>query len=137
MGRKRTAQTEQVNEATAAEPVAEPVIASEAVGDESERRYPPEPNPRSWVHHNQAGVRLRERREPYQSEILFAEKPSQEVIDYVKDQGFRWNGQERMWTRPVDYVSQAQDRLVASRTYSKVVDMILQEKGVEPERTPF
>ena len=68
--------------------------------------------------------------EPYQAELLFKEKPPQEVIDYIKEQGFRWNGYEKLWARPENYSTQAQDRLTASRTYHKVVELLAEAKGV-------
>jgi hypothetical protein len=99
----------------------------------SEREYPPEPNPRPWAHNKVAGVQLLTHRDPYEAALAFAEKPPQEVIDCMKENGFRWNGQGKVWTRAVNFETQAQDRLVASRTYHKVVGMLLQAKGATPE----
>jgi hypothetical protein len=104
-----------------------------------EKQYPPEPNPRTWAENMQVGVQLRTRREPFEAELAFQDKPSQGVIDFVKDNGFRWNREAKVWSRPVGYSTQAQDRLIASRTYHKAVEMILKEKGLtpQPEQQPF
>jgi hypothetical protein len=61
------------------------------------------------------------------------------VIAVVKDNGFRWDGTAKVWTRPIGFTTQAQDRLIGSRTYQHVVGMILDEKGLSrhPENEPF
>jgi len=46
-----------------------------------QRTYPPEPNPRKWAHNNVAGVELWMRREPYEAQLAFKDRPSQAVID--------------------------------------------------------
>ena len=127
----------ELNPPSIATPAADPQHAEANNGEK--RSDPPDPNPRSWAHHNQAGVEFRTHRDPYEAELVFQDKPSQAVIDHLKANGFRWNRQEKIWTRPVNFDTQAQDRLVASRTYHKVVGMILEEKGLvaEPEKTPF
>jgi len=130
---------ESINEPAAAITIEEIMPAREPGQDGDARQYPPEPNPRGWAHNNVVNVEFSTRRDPYQAQLAFKDKPSQAVIDALKDAGFRWNGPDKIWTRPVNYDTQAQDRLVASRTYHKVVDMLLEEKGLAPEgdRTPF
>jgi hypothetical protein len=100
-------------------------------GDEAE--YPPAPNPRSWHENFQVGVKFRTNRETLKAELVFGEKPSQPVIDYIKEQGFRWNGKEKLWERPISFKTAAQDRLIAMRTYSGAVGMIQKERGLEPQ----
>ena len=79
------------------------------------KHYEPEANPRSWSKNNIAGVEFRTHRDPYEAELASKDKPSQAVIDYLKDSGFKWNSQVKVWTRPIGYETQAQDRLHASR----------------------
>ena len=67
----------------------EPAATREPGEDVSEHIV--EPNPRSWAGNNAAGVEFLTRKEPYEALIRFKEKPSQEVIDTMKDAGFRWN----------------------------------------------
>jgi hypothetical protein len=118
MPRKRTQANEQEPETTR-----EP-------GDETEQETRA-PNPRPWAHNNAAGVEMLEHRDPYERWIRFRDgKPPQEVIDCLKDNGFRWNRDDQVWTRPVDYKTQAQDRLTADRTYARAVDMLLEHKGI-------
>lgn len=121
MPRKRTPAQEQEQQ--------EPVVEREPGEDPSEHFV--EPNPRSWAGNNAAGVEFLTRKEPYEALIRFKEKPSQEVIDYMKDNGFRWNRDEQAWARPIGYSTQAQDRELGRRTYGKVVDMLLQQKGID------
>lgn len=90
------------------------------------------PNPRGWAHNNVAGVEYLTRKDPYEALIRFNEKPAQAIIDYMKDNGFRWNRDEQMWARPIRYDTAAQDRELGRRTYSKVVEMVLEQKGIAP-----
>jgi hypothetical protein len=58
----------------------------------------------------------------------------------MHEQGWNWNGQAKMWTLPIRRATEAQDRLVALRAYQQAVDIIREEKGLEPARdtgTPF
>jgi len=90
-----------------------------------------EPNPRSWAGNNAAGVEYLTRKEPYQFLIRFKEKPSQDVIDLMKDNGFRWDRDAQLWARPIAYSTAAQDREIGRRTYGKVVDRLLEQKGID------
>ena len=63
--------------------------------------------------------------------IKFEEKPSQAVIDTLKDAGYRWNPSEKIWAHPVRYESANTTRVEADRLYDAVVSMIRQEKGIE------
>jgi hypothetical protein len=136
MPRKSTHATEQ----EPAQAVATREPGDEAAEAEAERKAP---NPRPWAHNNAAGVEMLEHRDPYERWITFRDgKPPQDVIDYLKDNGFRWNRDEKAWSRPVGYKTQAQDRLAADRTYKQVVELMLTAKGIEPEhavesKTPF
>lgn len=109
--------------------------ANREPGDEGPgKKYAPEANPRPWAHSNKVGVEFFTHREPYQSEIVFEEKPSQAVIDHLKDNGFEWKSQAKLWARPNGYKTDAQDKLTARRIYNQVVDMMLEEKGLPPEK---
>jgi hypothetical protein len=59
------------------------------------------------------------------------EKPSKNIIDAMKDAGFRWNPSERLWTHPVPPESAMTTRIEAERLYENVCRMIRQEKGIE------
>lgn len=110
-------------------------------GDEpDEKVYPPIPNPFLAAHDNRAHVKLFAHRDPYEDAIVFAEKPDQDVIDCLKENGFIWNNREKAWTRAIGLQTRHQDRLTATRTFHKVVGMILEEKGLTPavpEQQPF
>ena len=102
-------------------------------GDEPER--PKLPNPFEFITDVAAGVHVSLARDPYQAEIRFDEgKPSDQVRQTMKDAGFRWNPPYEAWTRPVDYRTQAQDRLIAERTARSVIKLVHEEKGIEPSR---
>jgi hypothetical protein len=113
-------------------------------GDEPKEGNRNVPNPRPWAHNNAAGVEMLEHRDPYERWLKFRDgKPPQEVINLVKDNGFAWNRDDQVWAKAVGYKTQAQDRLVADRTYASVVSLMLKAKGIEePDRgssggTPF
>jgi hypothetical protein len=89
-----------------------------------------------------AGVRLFESKRDRQVAIKFGEgrpedKPSQAVIDKLKEGGYHWNPADRIWAHPVGD-SAMSTRIQAERLYQEVRQMIRQEKGIEsgPE-VPF
>lgn len=90
-----------------------------------------------------AGVRLFESRQDRQMAIKFGDggpdsKPSQAVINRMKDAGYRWNPADRVWTHPVRPDSAMSTRIEAEQLYQEVRQMIRQEKGFEPgQEVPF
>jgi hypothetical protein len=101
------------------------------------------PDPFQIATDNLAGVRLFESKQDRQMAIKFGEgrpedKPSQAVIDRMKEAGYRWNPADRIWAHPVDSDSAMSTRIAAERLYQEVRQMIRQEKGIEtgPE-VPF
>lgn len=94
------------------------------------RQFDAGPNPRTWDTHSEVGVEYRTRTKPYEAQIAFREKPSQAVIDYLKAQGFHWNGQDKAWARTIGFDSQEQDRLLGRRAYAEVVKMLQKELGI-------
>lgn len=59
------------------------------------------------------------------------DKPSQAVIDRLKEAGYRWNPSDRIWAHPVGADSAMSTRIEAERLYQEVRQMIRQEKGIE------
>ena len=100
-------------------------------------------DPFGIAHDNIAGVRLFESRQDRQMAIKFGEgrpedKPSQAVIDKLKEAGFRWNPADKIWAHPVWPASAMTTRINAERLYQEIVSMIREEKGAEPAReVPF
>ena len=78
-----------------------------------------------------AGVRLFESRQDRQMAIKFDEKPSQDVIDLLKDEGYRWNPRDKIWARPVQSGNAMTTRIEAEQLYQEVRSIIRQEKGIE------
>jgi hypothetical protein len=146
MPRKRksdqpTKQTEVATGAAIAEPGSatdngdKPTFA-ERVGRQSERL--PVPDPFAFAGDNVAGVRLFESRRDRQMAIGFDDKPSQPVIDMLKDAGYRWNPSDRVWTHPVRPESAMATRIDAERLYQDARQLIRQEKGIDAaEQIPF
>jgi hypothetical protein len=82
-----------------------------------------------------AGVRLFESKRDRQVAIKFGEggpedKPSQAVIDKLKEAGFRWNRNDRIWAHPLTPESSMSTRIEAERLYQEIRGMIWQEKGL-------
>ncbi|HZU35180.1 MAG TPA: hypothetical protein VFA18_04705, partial [Gemmataceae bacterium] len=66
------------------------------------------------------------------------DKPSQEVIDKLKEAGYRWQPENRVWAHPVWPASAMTTRINAERVYQEICTMIRQEKGVEAgKEVPF
>ena len=64
-----------------------------------------------------AGVRLFESKRDRQMAIQFDDKPSQPVIDKLKEAGYRWNLTDRVWTHAVRQESAMSTRIEAERLY--------------------
>jgi len=85
-----------------------------------------------------AGVRHFESKRDRQVAIKFEDKPSQAVIDKLKEAGFRWNRIDKIWARPLTPESAKTTRIEAERLYQEIRGMIRQEKGIEAEQgVPF
>jgi hypothetical protein len=78
-----------------------------------------------------AGVHLFENRQDRLMVIKFDEKPSADVLNHLKDTGFRWNPREKVWVTPIRPDNARAIRIKAERTYQTVSGMIRQEKGIE------
>jgi hypothetical protein len=147
--RKRTPDQESTETTTAVvEPPAAP--AAEASPDKpsfaervGQRKWIPAPDSFGIAKDNLAGVRLFESKQDRQMAIKFGEgrpedKPSQAVIDKMKEAGFRWNPADRIWAHPVTSESAMRTRIEAERLYQDVCKMIRQEKGIETgQEIPF
>ena len=59
------------------------------------------------------------------------DKPSQAVIDTMKEAGYRWHPSQRIWAHPVRSESAMGTRIEAERLYKEVCGMIRSEKGIE------
>jgi hypothetical protein len=122
-----------VAEPPAAEPSADGQSFAEKVGQQTRI---PVPDPFAIATDNLAGVRLFESKQDRQMAIQFGEgrpedKPSQAVIDKMKDAGYRWNPSDRIWAYPVRFESAMTTRIDAERLYQDVSQMIRHEKGIE------
>ena len=145
MSRKRTPDqqsTETTTTAVAETPAAEPP-AAEANADGQgfadkvgQRKWVAAPDPFGIATDKLAGVSLFESKQDRQMAIMFGEgrpedKPSQAVIDRMKEAGYRWNPADRIWAYPVRSESAMSTRIEAESLYQEVCKMIRQEKGIE------
>jgi hypothetical protein len=111
--------------------------------DQIEKKGITVPDPFSIAGDYIAGVRLFESKRDRQMAIKFGEgrpedKPSQEVIDKLKEGGFRWNPTDRIWSKPVWPASAMSTRINAEKLYKEVCQMIRKEKNIAPEQEiPF
>lgn len=137
--RERTPDKESTETTTA---VAEPPAAETSPGRPSfaervgQKKWVTAPDPFGIAIDKLAGVRLFESKQDRQMAIKFGEgrpedKPSQAVIDKMKEAGFRWNPADRIWAYPVTSESAMRTRIEAERLYQDVCKMIRHEKGVE------
>jgi hypothetical protein len=124
-------------EAPTAEPKADGQSFAERVG---QKKWTAAPDPFGIAKDNLAGVRLFESRQDGQVAIKFGDgspeqKPSQAVINRVKEAGYRWNPSDRIWAHPLNGMS---TRIEAEKLYQEVRQMIRQEKGIDPgQEVPF
>ena len=145
MSRKRTPDQQSPESATA---VAEPSVPETNDGDQTfadrvgQKKWTPAPDPFGIATDYQAGVRLFESKQDGQMAIMFGDgrpegKPSQAVIDTMKQAGYRWNPTDRIWAYPVRAETAMSTRIEADRLYQEVCKMIRQEKGIEAPGIPF
>ena len=144
--RKRTPDKESTETTTA---VAEPPAADANAGGQTfaervgQRKWVSAPDPFGIATDNLAGVRLFESKRDRQMAIKFGEgrpedKPSQAVIDKLKEAGYRWNPANKIWAHPVRGDSAMRTRIEAERLYQEVRQMIRQEKGIQTgQEVPF
>ena len=123
--------------AVAEPPAAEAKPAGQSFADRvGKKQWVSAPDPFGIATDNLAGVRLFESKQDRQMAIKFGEgrfddKPSQAVIDKLKEAGFRWNPVDRIWAHPVWADSARTTRIEAEQLYQEVRQMIRQEKGIE------
>jgi hypothetical protein len=157
MSRKRKSTTESTENPTPtetptalAEPpaVETPATESQAGGQSfadrvGQRKWQAAPDPFGIAIDNLAGVRLLESRQDRQVAIKFGDgspesKPSQAVIDMMKENGWRWKPADRIWAKPLHPESAMSTRIEAEQLYQEVRQMIRQEKGIEAAQdVPF
>jgi hypothetical protein len=83
-----------------------------------------------------AGVRFFESNRDRQVAFKFGEggpedKPSQAVIDKLKQAGFHWNRTHKIWAHPLTSESSMSTRIEAERLYQEIRGMTRREKGIE------
>ena len=134
-----TETTTAVADPPATEAKADSPSFAERVG---QRKWVAEPDPFGIASDNLAGVRLFESKRDRQMAIKFGEgrpedKPSQAVIDRLKEAEYRWSPTDRIWAHPVGD-SAMSTRIQAERLYQEVRQMVRKDKGIEtgPE-VPF
>ncbi|HLJ95437.1 MAG TPA: hypothetical protein VKU02_19830 [Gemmataceae bacterium] len=140
MSRKRTPDQEspETTTAIAQPPAAEARPDGQSFADRvGQKKRPSAPDPFGIAVDKVAGVRLFESKEDRQMAIKFGEgrpedKPSQAVIDLLKEAEYRWNPVERVWTHPVKPDSAMSTRIEAEWLYQEIRQLIRQEKGIEP-----
>jgi hypothetical protein len=137
--RKRTPDKDSTETPTA---VAEPPAAEAKPDGQTfadrvgQKQRPSAPDPYGIAVDGIAGVRLLESKQDRQVAIKFGEgrpedKPSQAVIDKLKEAGYRWNPSHRIWAHPVRSDSAMATRIEAERLFQEVRHMIRQEKGID------
>ena len=146
MSRKRTSND---NSTESTSTVAEPPMAESATEGPGfaerfgQRKSGSTPDPFGIAADYLAGVRLFESKQDRQMAIKFGEgraedKPSQAVIDKMKEAGFRWDRTDKIWARPLTPESSMSVRIEAERLYQEVRGMVRQDKGIETEQSvPF
>jgi hypothetical protein len=141
MSRKRTSdETPETPTAVAEPPAGEARPEGPGFADRvGQSKRSPAPDPFGIAKDNLAGVRLFESRRDRQVAIQFGDggpedKPSQAVIDLLKEGGYRWNPTHRIWAHPLNPESAMATRIEAEWLYQEIRQIIRQEKGIEPSQ---
>jgi hypothetical protein len=91
----------------------------------------------------EAGIRQFESRRDRQVAFKFGEgrpedKPSPQVIDKLKQAGYRWNRNDRIWAHALTPDSSMSTRIKADELYKEIRGMVRQDKGIETgQDVPF
>ncbi len=130
------APSSEVNNSTA---TATPPAQDRQPGDDAEppkRKFAPDPF--GVASDYLAGVHLRQSRMNRRVEIGFDDKPPQEVIDKLKENGYRYSSHDKVWTKPIHEDSAMRTRIEAERLYKETADMVRQSKGIAASQSvPF
>src|SRR5262249_34204712 len=130
MSRKRTPDQESPENITdTADPPAAAPEGQSFADKVGQKKRAKAPDPFGIAKDDLAGVRLFEDKRDRLMVIKFDEKPSQAVLDLLKEGGYRWNSKERVWTHPVTDDSAMRTRIEAEWLYQEFCQMIRQEKG--------
>lgn len=131
-------------EATAAEPPVAELAGGRSFAEKvGQKQRATIPDPFGIATDNLAGVRLFESRQDRQVAIKFGDggpdsKPSQAVLNRMKEAGYRWNPSHKVWTHPLRADSAMSTRIEAEQLYQEVRQMIREERGIEPDQgVPF
>jgi len=147
MSRKRKSTTQEPPVETPTTTV-EPIAVSEGIDPNTvateqsfaeqvgQRKGIPTPDPFGIAGDYLAGVRLFESKRDRQMAIKFGEgrpedKPSPDVIDKLKEDGFRWNPTDRIWSKAIWPASAMTTRINAERLYQDICQTIRKEKGID------
>ncbi len=146
MPRKRKSDQESTETTVAVvdPPVAETKPEGQTFAEKvGQKTWVPAPDPFGIAGDNLAGVQLFESKQDRQMALKFGlgqpeDKPSQAVIDKLKEAGYRWNPSDRIWAHPVKRETAMTTRIDAEKLYQEIRQMIRQEKGIEPQtEIPF
>jgi hypothetical protein len=96
------------------------------------REHIPKGQPQPCETDSVVGAEYLTRSDPSEAMIRFKEKPSQAVLGFLKENGFRWSRTDQAWTRPCRSRTSGQDGDAGRRDYGKVVDILRVEKGLPP-----
>lgn len=126
--------TTPVTESPAAEPGTDRPGFSERVG---QRKRPSAPDPYPIAIDVDAGVRLFESKQDKQMAIKFGQgrpedKPSEAVLNVLRDAGYRWDNRDKIWAHPVQDDTALRTRIEAEELYQEIRQMIRHEKGIGP-----
>lgn len=64
--------------------------------------------------------------------IAFDEKPADEVIQSLRDDGWKWNRDDAAWTKQLDPQAKWATHAEAEKLFHDIANTIRQEKGLEP-----
>jgi hypothetical protein len=96
------------------------------------------PDPFGIAGDPEAGVRLFENRRERLMVIKFEKKPGNDVLDRMKDAGFRWNPRDQVWVHPIHPEFARRIRIESERLYQDVRQMVRKEKGLQTsQEIPF
>ena len=104
--------------------------------DKPKRKFAPDPF--GVASDYLAGVHLRQSRLNRRVEIAFDDKPPPEVINKLKENGYRYSSHDKVWTKPIHEDNAMRTRIESERLYKETAEMVRQSKGIAASQgVPF
>lgn len=105
-------------------------------GEPQHRKYQPDPLPFASISLSERNdgpkMRIFRSQRFQQMALQFDEKPDAKYTEMLRDAGFRWRGDDKVWTRQIPREEKWKSHADAERLFTEIGNSIRADKGLEP-----